>query len=82
MEGSYMPHYVILTKPNCPWCEKAKQLLTENDLKFTEYNVEEYPMFKDMLYSLDMKTVPQIITKNYWIGGYAALEDAFAYTDY
>lgn len=75
-------HYVILTKPNCPWCEKAKQLLTANAMTYTEFDVTEHADYREFLYALDTKTVPQIFTKGYWIGGYTDLEEAFAYTDY
>lgn len=74
-------HYVILTKPNCPWCAKAKHLLTANGLGFSEFDVTEHTDYRDFLYALDTKTVPQIFTKGHWIGGYNDLEEAFAYTN-
>jgi glutaredoxin 3 len=75
-------HYVIITKKNCPYCDSAKRLLTANNMSYTEYDVAEHPDFKAFLYDLDTRTVPQIFTKDRWVGGYSELEEAFAYTDY
>lgn len=75
-------HYVIITKAECPWCEKAKQLLTANKLTYTEFDIADWTAFKHFLYELDAKTVPQIFTKGHWIGGYSDLEEVFAYTSH
>lgn len=73
--------YVILSKPNCQWCEKAKQLLTANNLPYTEFDLTKHTVFRDFLIAGDKPTVPQIFYRGYWIGGYSDLEEAFAYAD-
>ncbi len=32
---------VIYTKPDCPYCEKAREHYTENGIEFTEYNAQD-----------------------------------------
>ena len=31
---------VIYTKPNCPYCEKARDYYTENGIEFTDYDAQ------------------------------------------
>lgn len=31
---------VIYTKPNCPYCEKARNYYRENNIEFTEYDAQ------------------------------------------
>ncbi len=31
---------VIYTKPNCPYCDKARDYYTENDIDFIEYDAQ------------------------------------------
>lgn len=32
---------VIYTKPNCPYCDKARNYYTENKIEFTEHNAQD-----------------------------------------
>ena len=61
---------VILTKENCPWCDKAKDLMREKGLEFVEMDVYQHPSLRTFLGYLGLKTVPQIFTKDERIGGY------------
>lgn len=67
--------YVIISKPDCPWCEKAKRLLQFNDQTFSEYSIAEFPIFRDFLRDNGLTTVPQIFWEGHCIGGYADLEE-------
>ena len=53
----------VHTLPNCPWCVKAKKLLTHKGIEFTECEgkVEEWP------------TVPYIVIDGQGIGGFTEL---------
>jgi glutaredoxin len=71
----------IYTKPNCPWCVKAKELMNSLGVKYTEKKLDvDYT--RDELRKLVPEhlplTVPQIFVYNKRIGGY---EDFKEYTE-
>ena len=37
---------VIYTKPNCPYCDKARDHYNQNGIEFTEYNAQDDPVRK------------------------------------
>lgn len=61
----------IYTTTYCPFCVKAKQLLTKKGLNFNEINVEGDPEARDKLVEMSggRKTVPQIFIDDAHIGG-------------
>lgn len=64
--------FLIFTRPDCIWCEKAKNLLKEHGLDFKEVphlTQEERDKFK----AKGFKTFPQIYKGDHLIGGYDAL---------
>ena len=65
-----MSNITIYTKDYCPFCIKAKSLLTMKQIKFTEINLNENPdQFDEMLKkSNGARTVPQIFNDNNYIG--------------
>ena len=65
-----MSNITIYTKDYCPFCIKAKSLLTMKQIKFTEINLNENPdQFDKMLKkSNGARTVPQIFNDNNYIG--------------
>ena len=65
-----MSNITIYTKYYCPFCIKAKSLLTMKKIKFTEINLNENPdQFDGMLKkSNGARTVPQIFNDNNYIG--------------
>jgi glutaredoxin len=76
--------YEIYSKPNCPYCEQAKALLTSLKLPFTEYiiDVGQVKDPKKTYVTVDQlkqrvpsaKTVPQIFKDGQLIGGFDALK--------
>jgi glutaredoxin len=75
--------YKIYSKPNCPFCVKAKDLLKSKNIDFQEY-VLDVGQVKDstvdyftvpQLQALvpGVRTVPQIFEDNTLIGGFDAL---------
>ena len=54
----------------CPYCERAKHLLTTKNLPFTTIDVEEDPKFREqMMARRGRRTVPQIFIGDKHIGG-------------
>ncbi|MBI3013587.1 MAG: thioredoxin-disulfide reductase [Candidatus Tectomicrobia bacterium] len=72
-----MPRIEIYTKKECPYCQKAKELLREKGQEYTEINVEESPeRLQEMLArSKGRKTVPEIFIDGELIGGFDDLRD-------
>jgi len=72
---------IIYSKPNCPWCVKAKELMNKLHLSYTE-KVLNVDYTRDELKQLVPEnlplTVPQIFVYNKRIGGY---EDFVDYCD-
>lgn len=77
----------IWTKPNCPYCVKAKALLNKHNVNFEEYiigsdltpgdlNQGQHLRTREDLLSFvpNAKTVPQIWLNGNYVGGYTELE--------
>ena len=66
-------HIVIYSKPNCPWCVKAKELMNRLGMKYDE-KILEQDYTRDYLRLLVPEnlplTVPQIFVDSHRIGGY------------
>lgn len=71
----------IYTKFTCPYCARAKQLLTAKGAEYTEYDISMDSAKRDemQLRAPGSRTVPQIFINNMSIGGcddLHALDDA------
>jgi len=71
----------LYTKPTCPYCSRAKALLTAKGAAFTDYDITTDPNLRDEMLarSNGMATVPQIFIDGRHIGGsdaLAALDEA------
>jgi glutaredoxin 3 len=66
-----MANIVIYTKPTCPYCIKAKGILTNKGQKFTEINIAGNDDLRSEMMSKanGRHTVPQIFIDNQHIGG-------------
>ena len=75
-----MPEIVMYSKSWCPFCERAKHLLTEKGQTWTEIDVEaDTARASEMIERSGRKTVPQIFIGGRHVGGFddlAALEHA------
>mgnify|MGYP000524593870 FL=1 len=66
----------VYTGPSCTWCDRVKTLLKDNN-----YTIEEIQMNGVALEDLQTKfnkvirTVPQVIIDDIFIGGYHEVED-------
>jgi glutaredoxin 3 len=54
----------------CPYCQRAKNLLSEKPVTVNEINVEEDPMWREeMIARSNRRTVPQIFIGDKHVGG-------------
>ncbi|MGA2187733.1 MAG: glutaredoxin 3 [Steroidobacteraceae bacterium] len=54
----------------CPYCQRAKHLLTEKSLAFTEINVDDDEEFRrEMMARSGRRSVPQIFIGDKHVGG-------------
>lgn len=65
----------IYSKQNCTYCSKAKVMLDNLGIEYTEKKLEEFKTVDDMLEDIGkkIKTMPQIKIDNELIGGYHQL---------
>ena len=76
--------FYVYSKPNCSYCEMAKNLLQSRGLQYEEYIIDvgqvkqdgkTYVTVNQLKERLpDAKTVPQIFEDNAHIGGFDALK--------
>ncbi|RRH78417.1 glutaredoxin 3 [Falsigemmobacter faecalis] len=61
----------IYTTPTCPYCQRAKRLLTAKGVAFTEIDVSRDPGLREKmtLRANGGRTVPQIFINDRLIGG-------------
>ena len=66
-----MPHIVVYSGPNCPYCDRAKALLKKKNVEFEDYNVkEDDAKLAEMLErSGGRRTIPQIFINGKHVGG-------------
>lgn len=70
----------VFTMNHCPYCERAKSLLKQRDIPFTEVKVadDDEPQWDALFKKTGLRTMPQIIArdltgKDRVIGGYTDL---------
>jgi len=60
----------IYTKPGCPYCARAKELLDKKGFPYQEINIEhDLDLKKEMEQRSGRRTVPQIFIGRYHVGG-------------
>lgn len=75
-ETNGKPPVTIYVTGWCPYCQRAKGLLTEKNVTFNEINVEDEPQFRQEMKSRSNRsTVPQIFIGDKHVGG---CDDLFA----
>lgn len=70
---------VVYSKQNCTYCNKAKQLIKNLRLDYTEKKLEEFESVDEMLKDIGKKvrTMPQIKIDDKLVGGYNQLVEFF-----
>lgn len=70
-----MPSYMIFGKPACPYCDRAKQILSKYNIEYTyvDLSLDEARLkqFKEQ----GFRTVPIIYIDDQYIGGFNELQD-------
>ena len=68
---------LIYTRNNCVWCDRAKNLLTINNLEYEEIDLSDDVLRKNFYkkFNHSIKTMPQIFIDDNRIGGFEALVD-------
>lgn len=76
--------FTVYSKPNCPYCDQAKAVLTQKNLPFTAINIDvgqpkvegEQYITRDEVMALypSLRTVPFILNDDIKIGGYTELQ--------
>lgn len=65
----------IYTKPNCSYCVHAKKYLSENNIEYIEYKLNEDFTREELLKAVPIaKTYPVIIINGDYIGGFSDLK--------
>lgn len=70
---------IIWSINNCPYCQYAKELLSQKGIRFEERNIHEKPWSKEHLLESvpNAKSVPQIFLYDKYVGGYTDLLEYF-----
>jgi len=65
----------VYSKNNCPYCDKAKHLLTTKDIEFKVVNIDIDPEAREWLINEGHRSAPQIYKdgKLFVEGGYQGL---------
>lgn len=79
---------VVYSKPQCPYCDKAKALLKNRDIPFETITIGTDITREGLLEEFEQngmpqpRSVPQIIVAGKYIGGYDALVEYIESTGY
>lgn len=75
-----MKKITVYTMNHCPYCTKAKALLKQRGLEYSEINMDERPdsEWDELIQKTKMKTLPQIFADDRLIGGYTQLAEVDA----
>ncbi len=73
-----MASVVIYTKPSCPYCVAAKNLLTQRGYEYSEMRIDRDAALREEMLarSAGRRTVPQIFIDEKHIGGFDDLQAA------
>ena len=70
------PPVTLYVSDWCPYCRRAKELLSTKNIAFTQIDVEEQAKFREeMMARSNRRTVPQIFIGDRHVGG---CDDLFA----
>ncbi len=72
---SYIAQIILYSKNNCAYCVKAKNLLTNLGLEYTEKKFEDFSSVENLIEDIgkNVKSMPQIKIDGELIGGYNQL---------
>ena len=64
----------VYGRPDCSYCDKAKELLDETGLDYVYIDINEKPEARDMMRMRGHAMVPQVYNEDVCIGGYTDME--------
>jgi glutaredoxin 3 len=71
--------FTLYTKDNCPMCDKAKNLLTQQGISFTALKLGTDISREELLAKIpNARTMPQILKDGQVIGGFTELKQMLA----
>ena len=72
-----MAKIIVYTTDNCPYCLKAKQLLSERGVPYSEVKIgwDDDAEWDALFERSKMRTVPQIFNGDQLIGGYTEIAE-------
>ena len=66
-----MPHVVVYSSAFCPYCTRAKDLLTRKGVRYEEIRIDlERERMVEMMERSQRRTVPQIFIDDFHVGGF------------
>lgn len=69
-----MPNVVVYCTPYCPYCVRAKMLLSKKGIEFTEHRIDvDEALRAEMEQRSGRTSVPQIFIDDFHVGGCDAL---------
>jgi len=70
-----MAKITVYTTDNCPYCLRAKQMLSERGIPYEEIKIgwDDDAEWEALYKKSELKTVPQIFSGDTLIGGYTEL---------
>lgn len=69
---------VVWSKYNCPYCDQAKALLAQKNIKFEERKIGDGWTKEELLEGIpSARTLPQIVIDGKVIGGFTDLKKMF-----
>lgn len=64
------PQIIMYSTATCPYCERARDLLKQKNVVFTEIRVDQHPEKRvEMQTKSQRHTVPQIFIDDHHVGG-------------
>lgn len=66
--------FVVIGKPDCPWCVKVSNLLYQAGLSYAYVDLTNHPEERARLIEAGIQTVPQVYHKGNRVGGYEDTE--------
>jgi glutaredoxin len=72
--------YTVIGRPDCHWCDKAKQLLKDKQVSYCYIDMYDNIWVAALMMKGGYKKVPLIIRQAEVIGGYTELEEYFKET--
>ena len=72
-----MNKVVVYTKDNCPYCDRAKDLLKRKNIAFEEIHLssDRFEEIEALMKRTNHRTVPQIFIGEMFVGGFNELNE-------